>query len=360
MTRVPETVQIDFASLELLPYGVIVLDESGTVLFYNAREQEIAGRAAVDVLGKNFFNEVAPCTKAGEFFDRFEETVAGEGKAAEFRFHFPFPDRPRDVDIALTGFTYGDERLCLVSVKDVTEEEEVRGRIMNSERFADVGEIASGVAHNFNNTLMAISTWVEVMRRQLPPDHKAQKAAAQISRAVEDGVNMVRRIRGSLGSTSGIGSGDLRVDLRLVFENAIAQVRPRLERRRAELGDGVQIESDVDETTARVRGFSGELGEVFLNLLSNALDSLGREGKVTIRSFSKGDRTFVEVIDTGTGMSIETQRKLFRPLFSTKGAAGTGLGLSSAFATVKRHGGEFEVESSPSGSTFRVILPSAE
>ncbi len=95
---------IDFSTLDLLPYGIIVLDSSGNVIFYNSREEEIAGRNRMDVLGKNFFTDVAPCTQLGTFHDKFLETMIDEGLTAEFAFHFPFKPIPRDVEISLTSF----------------------------------------------------------------------------------------------------------------------------------------------------------------------------------------------------------------------------------------------------------------
>lgn len=360
MSEIVETQRIDFATLELLPYGVIVLDRGGTVLFYNQREQEIAGRKATSVLGRNFFTEVAPCTSVGTFYDRFRETVLEEGRTAEFKFHFPFPDNPRDVEIALTAFQYHEELLCLVSVRDVTEEEQIRDHILTSQRFADVGEIASTVAHNFNNTLMAVSMWASVIRRQLPADHPAQKAALQITRTVEDATAMTKRIQDSLRDTPNDSSAAQLVDLREVILLAIDQVRGRIEAKCAAMNAELKIESLIAEDIQPVRGFAGELTEVFLNLLANGVDAMECAGTISIRAFNERDRVNVEVTDTGGGMSIETRKKLFRPLFSTKGAKGTGLGLSSSYAALRRHGGDIQVESElGQGSTFRVVLPLA-
>src|SRR5919199_3434370 len=87
--------EIAFAALDQLPYGIIVVDETGTILYYNAREEQIANRRREDVTGKNFFTEVAPCTQVQEFYGRFQETMRRTGLVAHFHFHFPFPGRPR-------------------------------------------------------------------------------------------------------------------------------------------------------------------------------------------------------------------------------------------------------------------------
>ncbi|HYE66236.1 MAG TPA: PAS domain-containing protein, partial [Pyrinomonadaceae bacterium] len=118
--------QIDFATLDLLPYGIIVLDEHGTVLYYNAREEQIAGRKRENVIGKNFFKEVAPCAQVEEFHGRFQEAMRRVGLVTDFHFHFPFPGRAREVEISLTSFKKGDSNLCLISVSDVTEKNDLR------------------------------------------------------------------------------------------------------------------------------------------------------------------------------------------------------------------------------------------
>src|SRR5919198_5488368 len=97
----PETPEIDFATLDLLPYGIIVVDERGEIIYYNAREEEIAGRRREKIIGKNFFTEVAPCTRVREFYGRFQETMRRSGLVANFHFRFPFPERPREVEISL-------------------------------------------------------------------------------------------------------------------------------------------------------------------------------------------------------------------------------------------------------------------
>lgn len=348
---------IDFATLELLPYGIIVLDGSGTVLHYNSREEQIAGRSRNDVLGRNFFTEVAPCTQVQEFHGRFIEAMRTEGSTAEFKFHFPFPGRPREVEIALTPFRYHEELLCLVSVRDVSEEEHIRNVIVSAERLGDIGEVASGVAHNFNNLLMAIGSWVAVLQRQIPADSPSQRGLGQIGAAVDDGTEMVRRIT-DMSRESERERVPALVDLNEVVSDAMEQAAPRIDRRLSK-GNRIEVQQDL-KARSQVQGFAGELREVVLNLLNNAVDAIDAGGLVTVRTYDEQSMVVLEVIDNGAGMTPETQRKLFRPLFTTKGKQGTGLGLSTSFGVIRRHRGEFRVQSEPGrGSTFAVALPRA-
>ncbi len=350
--------EIDFASLDLLPYGIIVLDIDGNVVFYNEREEQIAGNTRVDVLGRNFFTEIAPCTQVAEFFGRFKEVMATEGVPVEFSFHFPFKPEPRDVEIAMTGFRVDARTLCLVSVRDVTETEFVRDRILSSQKLADVGEVASGVAHNFNNLLMAIGTWLSVLRRDSgEKSPRATRAIEEMARAVADGRAMVARILAGTSPDDRVDS-KLHTEVNSVVTEAVAQARARAVQTLS--GANVHVDLQLGESLPDVLAPPGELREVVVNLISNAFDALGSDGKVVVRTGCIGAEVSVAVHDSGVGMSEAVQRKMFRPLFTTKGSLGTGLGLSSSYATIRRLGGRISVESTVGvGSTFTITLPAA-
>ena len=184
---------VDLATLDLLPYGIIVLDEVGQVLFYNAREEEIAGRRRADVIGRNFFSEVAPCTQVREFQGRYPEALQPGASPITFAFIFPFAGRRREVEITLSGFSREGQRMCLVAVRDVTQERALREQLERAERLRLAGETAAGVAHNFNNLLCAIHGSAELLLRG-EPDERARRQAERILLAAEDGAALVRRI----------------------------------------------------------------------------------------------------------------------------------------------------------------------
>ncbi len=351
----PQMSPVDFATLDLLPYGIIVLDREGVILYYNRREEEIASRERLEVLGKNFFTEVAPCTRLTEFHDGFRDTIDRDGHTAELKFHFPFPDRPRDVEVALTSFRYDSELLCLVSIRDLTAEEDVREHIRSTERFSEIGEVATGVAHNLNNVLMAIRMWGQVLSRQHPPDSPSGKAVSFILKAVDDGARTVERIREGVREQPVQNELAERVDLSAVASEAVEIARERLGRR----SDGtIHIELSLASDLPLISGSSSELQEVIVNLVVNAIDAIAHEGTISVHTSIDRDSVIVEVTDNGSGMSEETKRRLFRPLFTTKGDKGTGLGLSSSYAIARRHGGEVKVRTALGvGSTFSLVLP---
>lgn len=345
---------VDLATLEILPYGIVILDDTGTVLYYNAREEQIARRDRLDVLGRNFFHEVAPCTEVAEFYGRFVEAMSSGESPVEFSFRFPFTPHSRDVEIAFKPFAAGGRRLCLVSVRDVAETDFVRDRINSWGRFASIGEVASGVGHNLNNTLMAIRTWASVLKREISGSSRGARALDEIMRATADAESIVRR----LNSTPSEIWPDVQViDLSVIARDAISQVRGRIEAKTA-TGVLINVRTAFESALPPIYGVASELREVLVNLLSNAVDALYDSGDVVISTGTAESFVYVEVADTGKGMTDDIQSKLFRPFFTTKGSSGTGLGLTTSYAIVRKHGGLLRVRSAPgAGSTFTVLLP---
>lgn len=352
--------EIDFATLDLLPYGIIVVNEAGTVLYYNAREEEIAGRRREDVIGKNFFLDVAPCTQVKEFYGQFKETMHRVGLVASFHFHFPFPGRPREVEITLTSFQKEGLSLCLIAVSDVTEKEVLRENLVRGERLREVGEVAAGVAHNFGNLLTVIRGNAEILLAHLKDDEFARRRTEKILMASDDGEQMIKRIGESTRHYPNAPSAMTPVQLNELVKDSIAFTEDYAKASQDERGARVHFRTELDENLSPVRVSASEVREVFVNLLRNAVDAIEGEGEIVVRTRAEDGRNVAEVTDTGAGMSEEVQEKLFRPLFTTKGERGTGLGLATCYAILRRHGGDIEVKSSPGrGTTFFVKLPIA-
>jgi photoactive yellow protein len=355
-----ERPEIDFATLDLLPYGIIVIDETGKILYYNSREEEIANRRKEDVIGKNFFTEIAPCTQVQEFYGRFQETMHRVGLTASFSFHFPFPERAREVEITLTSFKKEGSNLCLISVSDVTEKGVLREHLMRGERLREVGEVAAGVAHNFNNLLTVIRGNAELLLMRLKDDDFARQRVEKIIKASDDGEQMIKRIRESARHCPDAPTATPPIQLNELVKDSIAFTEDYAKASQDERDARVHFKTELAANLLPVRASASELREVFVNLLRNAVDAIEGEGQITIRTRAEDGLNVAEVSDTGTGMSEEVQEKLFRPLFTTKGERGTGLGLATCYAILKRHGGDIEVKSAPDeGTTFIIKLPVA-
>ncbi len=351
---------IDFATLDLLPYGIIIVNREGTIVFYNSQEEEIAGRRREDVVGKNFFLEVAPCTQVAEFYGRFGETMQRDGLTAQFTFRFPFRPEDRLVDITLTSFRDDDRSMCLIAVRDVSKQERVRERILLAERLREIGEVAATVAHNFNNVLMAVSTHASIIARDATLADRSRTSAEQIRKAVSDATEIVARILRSTRSEGSTAPRE-RLSVNAVVIDAVDFSRGYADEARSTRGASIDIETNLPAEAPFISGIASEIREALVNLIRNSIDAIRGAGKIRVEVRREYGRIALEVADDGEGMPPEVQEKLFRPLFTTKGARGTGLGLASVFTIVQRHGGEISLRSKAGeGTRFLIVLPAVE
>jgi signal transduction histidine kinase len=124
---------------------------------------------------------------------------------------------------------------------------------------------------------------------------------------------------------------------------------------------GVIVERDYQKIPLLVNSFGSELNQVWTNIIDNAIDAMGGEGKLRVRTYHQDDSVVVEITDNGPGISPEVQSHIFDPFFTTKGVGeGTGLGLDTVQRIVKKHRGDIQVSSKPSQTTFQVWLPQAD
>jgi signal transduction histidine kinase len=125
------------------------------------------------------------------------------------------------------------------------------------------------------------------------------------------------------------------------------------------LGDGVSVVREYDRGLPRMVAYPGELNQVWTNLIDNAIDAMGGEGTITVRTSVEDERLVVEIGDTGPGVPAEIRSRVFEPFFTTKDISkGTGLGLDIVWRiVVGRHGGDIRLESEPGDTRFAVVLP---
>jgi diguanylate cyclase (GGDEF)-like protein len=229
-----------------------------------------------------------------------------------------------------------------------------RTRLVKVERLTALGEMASGVAHDFNNILSAILGRAQILRRDAK-DPKILKNLEIIEKAASDGAATIRRIQEFARSTSDRVYEN--VDMGQVLQDCIQMTRTRW-KDQAEM-DGVHFGFHVDiQGPLYVKGSATELREVITNLIMNALDAMPRGGEMRFEGKINGDEVLISIQDSGAGMSEEVQKRIFDPFFSTKKGEGTGLGLSVAYGIIVRHNGRIEcVSKLDEGTTFFIHLP---
>jgi len=264
---------------------------------------------------------------------------------------------PRDVLLTLSPLRGPQKTLAGLSAicKDVTEERQLREQVLQAEKLRVVGEMAAGIAHNFNNVLTTILTRAQILALQITDATALQRGLNLIAQASSDGAAIVRRLQ-QLARGPGTSEATA-LDLNTLVQEVVETTQPLWHDHAQREGRPVQMRLELTPLP-HIAGRAAELREVVTNFILNAVQAMPAGGQITLRSWAEGAEVCVAVSDTGVGMTSEVQQRLFDPFFTTKGSEGTGLGLSVSQALIKGHQGTITVQSEPGrGTTFVIRLP---
>jgi signal transduction histidine kinase/CheY-like chemotaxis protein len=239
----------------------------------------------------------------------------------------------------------------------IAEQERIREQFSQMEKLSALGELASGVAHDFNNTLSGILGRAQLLQRTNDAE-KIKRGLEIIIKTAEDGAKTVKRIQDFARQRRDHDFELVSVDQILMDASEIT--RPRW--KNCAEASNIHITVDLQiGSNAMVMGDDSELREVLVNMVFNAIDAMPEGGTLTLSTRTVDESVVIKVIDTGVGMYPEVRSRIFDPFFTTKGKAGLGLGLAVSFGIIRRHGGNIEVESQYGrGTEFRITLPLAK
>lgn len=251
------------------------------------------------------------------------------------------------------------------------ELEETQAQLVQSEKMAALGRLVASVVHEMNSPIGAISSATDVTRRAVGNIVETLETSKTLDAAMNsprmgnsltalradtlvtaEAIERIVHIVNTLKSFAHLDEAPFqKVDLHEGLDDT-------LELMRSELGDRIAIVKEYGNLPL-VECYPGELNQVFMNLLTNAIEAIETSGTVTIRTFVSDGKVLVQLVDTGMGISPEQMKNLFEPSLTKKGPrVKAGLGLFTSFNIAQKHGGEIKVESTPGeGSTFTVVLP---
>jgi PAS domain S-box-containing protein len=264
-----------------------------------------------------------------------------------------------------TAFQDADGNICFRGIlRDMTALKELQQRVQHAEKIETIGRLAGGVAHDFNNVLMAITAYCELMEIRLSADSPLREPLHQTLRAAEHGAALTRQLL-AFGRKQKLNPKVL--DLRAVIDGIIPILR-RL------IGEHIQLETDTSDEPVWVKIDQYQIEQVVLNVALNSRDAISNTGKIQIEigkttltkedvrslmDVNPGEYAFVNIEDNGNGMTEETLSHIFEPFYTTKEmGGGTGLGLATVYGIVKQSGGIIQVDSIPrKGTKFRIFFP---
>ena len=254
-----------------------------------------------------------------------------------------------------------------VAVKrDITREKQLEEQFRQSQKMEAIGQLAGGVAHDFNNILAVIMMQAELMALDEQISKETREGLRQIHLAAERAANLTRQLL--------LFSRKQVMQSRIVDLNEIVTSLTKMLQRI--LGEDVNLQLNLSSRPMLVRADGGMLDQVLLNIVINARDAMPGGGRLIVETaeetitaataascpgLAPGRHVCLRVTDTGSGIAPELLPRIFEPFFTTKEAGkGTGLGLATVFGIVKQHNGSILVESKiGTGTTFKILLPAA-
>ncbi len=347
--------------------GVWLIDPEGRTTFANAQMADMLGWPADEMIGRPLHDFIAE-ERRREANVNLERRASGISERHEFCF------RRKDGTELWTIMSTspltdeaGNHVGGLAVVADLTEVRALERKIVQSQKLESLGILAGGVAHDFNNLLTGIVANVGFALAELPA------TATELRSALTDAATAGRRATELTRQMLAYSGRGRFVVQRINFNQIVKELTQLL---RSVISRHVHLRIELAPDLPDVDGDATQLGQVVMNLITNASDALdGHEGVVTISTgvitadfdylastylddrLRAGDYVYVEVVDTGIGMDEATRMRIFDPFFTTK-FTGRGLGLAAVLGILRGHAGAVKVDSEPGkGTTFRILLP---
>ncbi|MDX1926736.1 MAG: response regulator [Pirellulaceae bacterium] len=358
------------ATLSSIGDGVIAIDTQGCVSFMNSLAQELTGWRLADALGRKVtevFNIVEESTRktvrnpvldslgTGQKAILAENTILISRDGSE-RFIADSAAPIQNEEIGVGG--------AVLVFRDITEERAQKARQRNAQILEALGQMASGIAHNFNNIMASIVNNVEIFRSEDISPNQKLTAVEQISTVATQAISLTQQF-------VAFSHKPILIPRLINLNDQLDSMAHKLQEL---LGDTISLTIQKAHNVGLVKVDPAQFEQVLVNLASNARDAMPSGGRLTIATSTievgeastvahpnvrPGRYVNLSVADTGTGMDEKVLTHIFEPFFSTKGMGkGIGLGLSAVFGIIKQSGGEIEVTSEIGvGTNFSLFLP---
>ena len=351
-----------------------MMDDIGRISYWNEAAVEIFGHTKEEAVGQEMHALLAPeryYEAYSKGISKFQRTGDGDavGKNLELvgirkdGTEFPF-------ELSLSAVRIKGKWNAIGILRDITERKQMETQLMQSEKMASLGMLVAGVAHEVNTPVGAISSMHDTLVRAVErlktilnaivtEESEGRQRVDRMLKVIEDanavitsGTERVANIVKRLRSFAHLDEAELKqVDIHEGIEDTLTMVRH-------ELRDKAVVERNFGDVPP-IYCHPGQLNQVYLNLLINAIQAIEDKGTITIITFQQDNNVHIQFEDTGVGIPEEALARIFVPGYTTKDrGVGTGLGLSICHQIVKDHSGDILVKSEVGkGTTFTVVLP---
>lgn len=349
-----QTVELQLAGIiQSTMDAIITINDEQQVVQFNAAAETMFGCSVEDAMGQSIDRFLPERYRANhcQHVKSFGETQVTDrrmgalGAVSGLRTNGEeFP-----IEASISQFKKGKQRLFTVIFRDITERQGLESQLRQTERLADLGTLAAGMAHEIGTPMNVILGRAEYLMRKTS-DESTKKGLTTIVAQVE----RITKIMNELLSFARQHPIERRpLAMSLVVQDIMDVIQERLEKR------GIRLEVDLESNCPKVLADRDQMGQVLLNLVVNAIQSMPGGGILSLRLRLRNDHVHLSVADTGCGIPSEHVPKLFTPFFSTKEVGeGTGLGLTVVHGIIEEHQGSITVDSEPGqGTTFHIHLP---
>jgi len=330
---------------------ILIVDKDFTILKANRAFSAYYGLRPQDVINKKCYELIhdgdSPIPNCPHRTTLAERKLSGEeifDKRTKRTFSiFTFPYHSPD------GETIGSIHV----MRDITDDKEREMRLITSERLAALGQMASGIAHEINNPLASIAGCSEGLLSRVKKGQYDKALFESYLGIIQEEVFRCKSITTAM----------LSFVRKTTYEKQNINLAEALDKTLEIIGfqgrlKNIEIIRTYHEPTPVIKGNGGELRQVILAVITNALDAMNDKGTLTIETDSLENGAIIRISDTGEGISPEISTRIFDPFFTTKSErGGTGLGLSIARKIVANHNGHIDASSTPGGTTFTITLP---
>ncbi|MBM4350463.1 MAG: PAS domain S-box protein [Deltaproteobacteria bacterium] len=343
--------------------GIIAANMQGNIFIFNKGAEALSGYKADEVIGKVHITQIYPEGIAKEIMKRLRSPdYGGVGKLLPTQFNVVNKEGeeiPIQISAALIYNRAGQEVASVGIFTDLRSRllmekklQETHLQLVSSEKMASLGKLAAGIAHEINNPLGGILIYSSLMLEDLPEEDPKR---GDLARIVQEAGRCKEIVKGLLEFARQTEPKREPTDINRAINDGLFFLVNQA------LFHNIRIVKELDPFLPFVRGNSGQLKQVFMNIIVNAAEAMHGNGTLTIRTSVSADRKTVWIgfTDTGEGIPEENLSRIFDPFFTTKDVGkGTGLGLATSFGIIEEHGGKISVNSKVGeGATFAIELP---